>query len=119
MRFAFFQKQHRYFRVPEVDTPDNICGHLVTPYILIIKNFDPPIYFPEIYDPPRIFGTPLPEEVGKARFNVATPTYATVTCRHVQHTYYCTIYKQNPFTIISRGVQGCISMDFWLKLFCP
>ena len=21
MRFAFFQKQHRYFRVPEVDTP--------------------------------------------------------------------------------------------------
>ena len=29
------------------------------------------------------------EEVGKARFNVATPTYATITCtRHVQHTYY-------------------------------
>ena len=28
-------------------------------------------------------------EAGKARFNVATPTYATVTCtRHVQHTYY-------------------------------
>ena len=24
---------------------------------------------------------------------------------HVQHTYYCIIYKQNPFNIISRGVQ--------------
>ena len=24
---------------------------------------------------------------------------------HVQHTYYCIIYKQNPFHIISRGVQ--------------
>ena len=22
VRFAFFQKQHRYFRVPEVDTPE-------------------------------------------------------------------------------------------------
>ena len=35
---------------------------------------------------------------GKARFNVATPL-------QVQHTYYCIIYKQNPFNIISRGVQ--------------
>ena len=24
---------------------------------------------------------------------------------HVPHTYYCIIYKQNPFNIISRGVQ--------------
>ena len=24
---------------------------------------------------------------------------------HVQHTYYSVIYKQNPFNIISRGVQ--------------
>ena len=24
---------------------------------------------------------------------------------HVQHTFYCIIYKQNPFNIISRGVQ--------------
>ena len=54
---------------------------------------------------------------GKARFNVATPTYATVTCtRHVQHTYYRIIYKQNPFNIISRGLQGCTSTaDFRLK----
>ena len=45
-----------------------------------------------------------PEEAGKAIFNVATLTYATVTCtRHVQHTYYRIIYKQNPFNIISRG----------------
>ena len=43
-------------------------------------------------------------------------TFATVTCaRHVQHTYYRIIYKQNPFNIISRGVQGCTSTDFGLK----
>ena len=49
---------------------------------------------------------------GKARFNVATPTYAPVTC-----TAYVLliIYKQNPFNIISRGVQGCTSTDFRLK----
>ena len=73
---------------------------------------------------------------GKARFNVATPTYATVTAYvlpggpvkldsmwqhrltrplHVQHTYYCIIYKQNPFNIISRGVQRWTSTDFRLK----
>ena len=51
---------------------------------------------------------------GKARFNVATPTNATVTCT-VQHTYYRIIFKQNPFNIISRGVQGCTSTDFRLK----
>ena len=57
--------------------------------------------------------TTFPEEAGKARFNVATPTYATVTCtRHVQHTYYRIIYKQDPFNSISRGVQGCTSTDF-------
>ena len=57
-----------------------------------------------------------PGGAGKARFNVATPTNATVTCtRHVQHTYYRIIYKQNPFNIISRGVQGCTSTDFRLK----
>ena len=43
-----------------------------------------------------------PRGAGKARFNVATPTTATV---NVQHTYYHIIYKQNPFNIISRGVQ--------------
>ena len=43
---------------------------------------------------------------GKARFNVATPTYeARTRPLHVQHTYYCIIFKQNPFNIISRGVQ--------------
>ena len=57
------------------------------------------------------------EEVGKARFNVATPTYATVTCtRHIQHTFYRIIYKQNPFTIISRGVQPWNLNGFSLKI---
>ena len=43
---------------------------------------------------------------GKARFNVATPTYeARTRPLHVQHTYYRIIFKQNPFNIISRGVQ--------------
>ena len=53
---------------------------------------------------------------GKARFNVATPTYeARTRPLHVQHTYYRIIFKQNPFNIISRGVQGCTSTDFRLK----
>ena len=34
---------------------------------------------------------------------------------HVQHTYYRIIFNQNPFNIISRGVQGCTSTDFRLK----
>ena len=43
---------------------------------------------------------------GKARFNVATPTYeARTRPLHVQHTYYRIIFKKNPFNIISRGVQ--------------
>ena len=34
------------------------------------------------------------------------PLHRAVTfTRHVQHTYYRIIYKQNSFTIISRGVQ--------------
>ena len=38
---------------------------------------------------------------GKARFNVATPTYeARTRPLHVQHTYYRIIFKQNPFNII-------------------
>ena len=45
---------------------------------------------------------------GKARFNLATPTYeARTRPLHVQHTYYRIIFKQNPFNIILRGVQGC------------
>ena len=53
---------------------------------------------------------------GKARFNVATPTYeARTRPLHVQHTYYRIIFKLNPFNIISRGVQGCTSTDFRLK----
>ena len=34
---------------------------------------------------------------------------------HVQHTYYRMIFKQNPFNIISRGVQRWTSTDFLLK----
>ena len=34
---------------------------------------------------------------------------------HVQHTYYRIIFKQNPFNIISRGVQRWTSTDFRLK----
>ena len=57
-----------------------------------------------------------PGGAGKARFNVATPTYeARTRPLHVQHTYYCIIFKQNPFNIISREVQGCTSTDFRLK----
>ena len=53
---------------------------------------------------------------GKARFNVATPTLKARTRPfHVQHTYYRIIFKQNPFNIISREVQGCTSTDFRLK----
>ena len=53
---------------------------------------------------------------GKARFNVATPTYeARTRPLHVQHKYYRIIFKQNPFNIISREVQGCTSADFRLK----
>ena len=48
---------------------------------------------------------------GKARFNVADLTRPL----HVQHTYYCIIYKQKPFNIISRGVQRWTSTDFRLK----
>ena len=48
----------------------------------------------------------VPGGAGKARFNVATPTYeARTRPLHVQHTYYRIIFKQNPFNIISRGVQ--------------
>ena len=47
-----------------------------------------------------------PGGAGKARFNVATPTYeARTRPLHVQHTYYRIIFRQNPFNIISRGVQ--------------
>ena len=53
---------------------------------------------------------------GKARFNVATPTYkARTRPLYIQHTYYRIIFKQNPFNIISREVQGCTSTDFRLK----
>ena len=50
---------------------------------------------------------------GKARFNVATPTNATVTC-----TAYVLPYNfqtKSIYNIISRGVQGCPSTDFRLK----
>ena len=55
------------------------------------------------------FRPPPPERAGgagKARFIVATPTFeARTRPLHVQHTYYRIIFKQNPFNIISRGVQ--------------
>ena len=58
----------------------------------------------------------IPGGAGKARFNVATPTYeARTRPLHVQHTYYRIIFKQNPFNIISRGVQRWTSTDFRLK----
>ena len=38
-----------------------ICGHLVTPYILDIKNFDPLFSFPKIYDPQYVWD-PLPKK---------------------------------------------------------
>ena len=61
-------------------------------------------------------GYSLGRGAGKARFNVATPTYeARTRPLHVQHTYYRIIFKQNPFNIISREVQGCTSTDFRLK----
>ena len=44
---------------------NTICGHLVTPNILVIKNFITPLFFfPKIYDPPApcIFGTPHSED---------------------------------------------------------
>ena len=41
-----------------------ICGHLVTPYILVIKNFMTPLFFfPKIYDPPVFLGPPLPKKM--------------------------------------------------------
>ena len=50
---------------------------------------------------------------GKARFNVATLTYeARTRPLHVQHTYYRISFKQNPFNIISRGVQRRTSTIF-------
>ena len=39
-----------------------ICGHLVTPYILVIKNFMTPLFFfPKIDDPPVYLGPPSEE----------------------------------------------------------
>ena len=66
----------------------------------------------------QVHATEFSGGAGKARFNVATPTYeARTRPLHVglQHTYYRIIFKQNPFNIISRGVQGCTSTDFRLK----
>ena len=61
---------HRYTLPPKQDkivmksvlfeqNKHTICAHLVTPHILVIKNFMTPLFFfPKIYDP-RIFGTPF------------------------------------------------------------
>ena len=54
-----------------------ICGHLVTPYnimILVIKNSMTPLFFfPRIYDPPVYLGPPSKEN--------ASPLY------HIQHVF--------------------------------
>ena len=40
-----------------------ICGHLVTPYILVIKKFMTPLFsFPKIYDPPQYIWDPPPSK---------------------------------------------------------
>ena len=52
------------------------------------------------------------EEAGRAEFNVATPTYATVA-----YSVFVIIHKQNSFKISSRGVQGWTSTEFCLKYF--
>ena len=49
----------------------------------------------------RVISSDCSGGAGKARFNVATPTYeARTRPLHVQHTYYRIIFKQNPFNII-------------------
>ena len=41
-------------------TKHTICGHFVTPYILVIKNFMTPLFFfPKIYDPQNIWDPPF------------------------------------------------------------
>ena len=68
------------------------------------------------YNGGAIFFKKIAGGAGKARFNVATPTSeARTRPLHVQHTYYRIIFKQNPFNIISRGVQRWTSTDFRLK----
>ena len=48
---AVFLKQNKY----------TICGHLVTLYILVIKNFMiPPFFFPKFYDPLVYLGRKMP-----------------------------------------------------------
>ena len=38
---------------------NTICGHLVIPYILVIKHFIPLFFFPKIYDPQYICDPPF------------------------------------------------------------
>ena len=45
------------------------------------------------------------EEVGRAQFNLATPTYAP-TAAYVRTVNTIMIHEQNSFKITSRGVQG-------------
>ena len=72
-RQKFYDPHHRYTLPPKQaktvlksvfeQNKHTICGHLVTPYILVVKNFMTPLFFfPKIYDPPSIFGIPSSEE---------------------------------------------------------
>ena len=70
----------------------NVLSFMITP------SFDVNVTITQIVN---MMGAVFTWGGGKAKFNVATPTYATVTCICI--TAY--VYKQNPFNIISRGVQ--------------
>ena len=46
----------KFFLLFFVQNKHTICGHLMTPYILVIKNFMTPLFFfPKIYDPQYIW----------------------------------------------------------------
>ena len=66
----------------------------VTPYILVIKNFDPPIFFPKIYDPQYIWDPPSEEN--------ASPGSMTRTLQRGQQ-----MHKQLCFIMRSNNVMVC------------
>ena len=91
--------------------------HRKTPTSEVLGGTCTSLWYMDIYEcpppPPRarikhkgttIFFGIGAEEVGKARFNVATPTYASVTStRHVQHMYYRIIYTKFIYHYFKRG----------------
>ena len=52
------------------------------------------------------------EEVGKAQFTLATPTYSTVS---IEYTYYRLIHRQNSFKIASRSARLHSLRNTWRK----